>query len=198
MDKSNRCPWAGQDTLYQRYHDTEWGMPLHDDRRLFEFLILEGAQAGLSWLTILRKRAHYRTAFNGFDAAKIAAYGPSKIEQLVQDAGIVRHRLKIAAAVQNARSFLQIQQEYGSFDSFVWSFVDGNPIQNAWTSPNQVPTRTDASEAMSLQLKHRGFKFVGATICYAYMQATGMVNDHLVNCFRYHACQVRSHLGSTR
>ena len=198
MDKSNRCPWAGQDTLYQRYHDTEWGMPLHDDRRLFEFLILEGAQAGLSWLTILRKRAHYRTAFNGFDAAKIAAYGPSKIEQLVQDAGIVRHRLKIAAAVQNARSFLQIQQEYGSFDSFVWSFVDGNPIQNAWTSPNQVPTRTDASEAMSLQLKRRGFKFVGATICYAYMQATGMVNDHLVNCFRYHACQERSHLGSTR
>jgi DNA-3-methyladenine glycosylase I len=189
MEEPCRCPWADQDPLCRRYHDTEWGMPLHDDRRLFELLLLEGAQAGLSWLTILRKRPRYRSAFDGFDAFKIAAYGPSKIEQLVQDAGIVRNRLKIAAAVQNARSFLGVQQEYGSFDRFLWSFVDGNPIQNAWTRPSQVPTRTDESDALSRELKRRGFKFVGATICYAYMQATGMVNDHLVDCFRHHACR---------
>lgn len=189
MDEPQRCLWADQDPLYRRYHDTEWGVPLHDDRRLFEFLLLEGAQAGLSWLTILRKRDGYRSAFDDFDAQKIAAYGTSKIRQLVQDAGIVRNRLKIAAAVQNARSFLAIQQEYGSFDCFVWSFVDGSPIQNAWNHPDQVPTHTKASEAMSRELKRHGFKFVGATICYAYMQATGMVNDHLVDCFRYPECR---------
>lgn len=180
-----RCAWAGDDTLYRQYHDTEWGVPLHDDRALFEFLILEGAQAGLSWITILRKRENYRAAFDGFDATRIAAYGANKIESLLQDAGIVRNRLKISAAVINAQKFLDVRDEFGSFDSFIWGFVDGNPKQNRWRSPAEVPASTPESDAMSKELKRRGFKFVGSTICYALMQATGMVNDHTTDCYRH-------------
>ena len=180
-----RCVWAGDDALYREYHDTEWGVPLHDDRALFEFLILEGAQAGLSWITILRKRENYRAAFDGFDATRIAAYGANKIESLLKDAGIVRNRLKVAAAVINARKFLDVQQEFGSFDSFIWGFVDGKPKQNHWGSHAEIPASTPESDAMSKELKRRGFKFVGSTICYALMQATGMVNDHTTDCFRY-------------
>lgn len=180
-----RCAWAGEDALYRQYHDTEWGVPLHDDRALFEFLILEGAQAGLSWITILRKRENYRAAFDGFDATRIAAYGANKIESLLQDAGIVRNRLKIAATVINARKFLDVRDEFGSFDSFIWRFVDGIPKQNRWRSPAEVPASTPESDAMSKELKRRGFKFVGSTICYALMQATGMVNDHTTDCYRH-------------
>jgi len=180
-----RCAWAGDDVLYRQYHDTEWGVPLHDDRALFEFLILEGAQAGLSWITILRKRENYRAAFDGFDAAHIAAYGANKIESLLRDAGIVRNRLKVAAAVINAQKFLDVQDEFGSFDSFIWRFVDGKPKQNRWRSPAEIPASTPESDAMSKELKLRGFKFVGNTICYAHMQATGMVNDHTTDCFRH-------------
>jgi DNA-3-methyladenine glycosylase I len=180
-----RCAWAGEDALYRQYHDTEWGVPLHDDRALFELLILEGAQAGLSWITILRKRENYRAAFDGFDAARIAAYGANKIESLLQDAGIVRNRLKVAAAVINAQKFLDVQDEFGSFDSFIWRFVDGQPKQNKWRSPAEIPASTPESDAMSKELKRRGFKFVGSTICYAHMQATGMVNDHTTDCFRH-------------
>jgi DNA-3-methyladenine glycosylase I len=180
-----RCAWAGNDALYRQYHDTEWGVPLHDDRALFEFLVLEGAQAGLSWITILRKRENYRAAFDGFDATRIAAYGANKIESLLKDAGIVRNRLKIAAAVTNARNFLEVQQEFGSFDSFMWGFVDGTPKQNRWGCHAEIPASTPQSDAMSKELKRRGFKFVGSTICYALMQATGMVNDHTTDCFRY-------------
>ncbi len=160
-------------------------MPVHDDRRLFEFLILEGAQAGLSWITILRKREHYRAAFEGFDAARIAAYGANKIESLLQDAGIVRNRLKVQAAVINAQKFLAVQDEFGSFDRFIWQFVDGRTRQNRWRSLAEVPASTAQSDAMSKELKRRGFKFVGSTICYAHMQATGMVNDHTTDCFRH-------------
>jgi len=180
-----RCAWAGDDNLYRQYHDSEWGVPLHDDRALFEFLILEGAQAGLSWITILRKRENYRAAFDGFDATRIAAYGANKIESLLQDAGIVRNRLKIAAAVINAQKFLDVQDEFGSFDSFIWRFVDGNPKQNRWRSPAEVPASTPESDVMSKELKRRGFKFVGSTICYALMQATGLVNDHTTDCYRH-------------
>jgi DNA-3-methyladenine glycosylase I len=180
-----RCAWAGEDALYRQYHDTEWGVPLHDDRALFEFLILEGAQAGLSWITILRKRENYRTAFDGFDATRIAAYNTNKIESLLQDAGIVRNRLKVEAAVTNAQKFLDVQDEFGSFDSFIWRFVDGKPKQNRWRSLAEIPASTPESDAMSKELKRRGFKFVGSTICYAHMQATGMVNDHTTNCFRH-------------
>ena len=180
-----RCAWAGDDMLYQRYHDTEWGVPLFDDRRLFEFLILEGAQAGLSWITILRKRENYRAAFDGFDAERIAAYDANKIESLLQNQGIVRNRLKVNAAIINARGCLEAQSEFGSFASFLWQFVEGKPRQNAWRTASEVPTSTHESDAMSRELKRRGFKFVGTTICYALMQATGMVNDHTVNCFRH-------------
>jgi DNA-3-methyladenine glycosylase I len=180
-----RCPWAGDDALYRQYHDTEWGVPVHDDRRLFEFLILEGAQAGLSWITILRKRENYRAAFDGFDAARIAAYGANKIESLLQDAGIVRNRLKVQAAVIYAQKFLEVQDEFGSFARFVWQFVDGRTKQNRWRSLAEVPASTAESDAMSRELKRRGFKFVGSTICYAHMQATGMVNDHTTDCFRH-------------
>jgi DNA-3-methyladenine glycosylase I len=180
-----RCAWAGNDELYRQYHDTEWGVPLHDDRALFEFLVLEGAQAGLSWITILRKRENYRAAFDGFDATRIAAYGANKIESLLKDAGIVRNRLKVAATVVNAQKFLDVQQEFGSFDSFIWSFVDGTPRQNRWGSHAEIPASTPESDAMSKELKRRGFKFVGSTICYALMQATGMVNDHTTDCFRH-------------
>ena len=180
-----RCFWAGDDALYRQYHDTEWGVPLHDDRRLFEFLVLEGAQAGLSWITILRKRENYRAAFDGFDAARIAAYGANKIESLLLDAGIVRNRLKVQAAITNARKFLDVQDEFGSFDRFIWQFVDGKTRQNRWRSMAEVPASTTESDALSRELKRRGFKFVGPTICYAHMQATGMVNDHTTDCFRH-------------
>jgi DNA-3-methyladenine glycosylase I len=182
---SSRCGWAGDDPLYCAYHDTEWGVPLHDERALFEFLLLEGAQAGLSWITILRKRENYRAAFDGFDAQRIARYDANKIKSLLQDPGIVRNRLKVEAAVNNAQRFLEVQAEYGSFDRFIWQFVDGRPKQNAWRSLDEIPSSTPESDAMSRELKRRGFKFVGSTICYAHMQATGMVNDHVTNCFRH-------------
>jgi len=180
-----RCKWAGTDPLYLRYHDTEWGVPLHDDRRLFEFLILEGAQAGLSWLTILKKRDHYRKAFDNFDPARVASYGSARVAALLGDAGIVRNRLKIEAAVQNAAAFRRVQTEFGSFDAYIWRFTGGRPVVNAWRKEAELPARSPESEAMSRNLKRRGFRFVGPTICYAFMQAVGMVNDHVVDCFRY-------------
>jgi DNA-3-methyladenine glycosylase I len=179
-----RCAWARNDLAIQ-YHDEEWGVPVHDDQRLFEFLVLEGAQAGLSWDTILKKREHYRLAFDEFDAARIARYKQRKIVRLLADPGIVRNRLKIASAVQNARAFTKIQEQAGSFDRYIWQFVDGRPRTNAWKSLRQVPARTPQSDAMSKDLQKRGFNFVGSTICYAFMQAVGMVNDHVVDCFRY-------------
>jgi len=185
MPPVKRCVWPGSDELYCAYHDREWGVPLHDDRALFEFLILEGAQAGLSWITILRKRPAYRMAFDRFDPAKVARYGADKIELLMSDAGIVRNRLKIEAAVNNARRFLAVQEEFGSFDAFIWGFVEGVTRQNRWRSHAEIPAQTTESDEMSRELKRRGFKFVGSTICYAYMQATGMVNDHTVDCFRH-------------
>ena len=185
-----RCGWAGiNDTAMLAYHDTEWGVPVHDDRRLFEFLILEGAQAGLSWATILRKRENYRKAFDGFDAQIIARYDDKKIAALLADEGIVRNRLKVAAAVKNAQAFLAVQKEFGSFDVYIWSFVGGAPIKNARTSLQDIPARTAESDAMSKDLVRRGFKFVGSTICYAFMQAVGMVNDHTMECVRYNARQ---------
>ena len=180
-----RCSWCGSDPLYVAYHDDEWGVPVHDDRRLFEMLVLEGAQAGLSWLTILRKRENYRQAFHGFDPERIAAYSPADIQRLLGDAGIVRNRLKIESALQNARGVLNIIKEAGSFSSFLWRYVDNIPRQNAWTSLSELPARTEQSDTMSRDLKKLGFNFVGSTICYAFMQAVGMVNDHLVDCFRY-------------
>ncbi len=183
-----RCTWPTND-LAIRYHDEEWGTPLHDDRGLFEFLILEGAQAGLSWDTILRKRENYRKAFDGFDVNKVARYTDKKIAKLLQDEGIIRNRLKIASAISNAKAFLKVQKEFGSFDNYIWSFVDGKPIVNKRTAPGQVPARTDVSDAISKDLKKRGFNFVGSTIMYAFMQATGLVNDHLVSCFRYKECR---------
>lgn len=188
MPKTNsaphRCTWPTK-PLDIAYHDTEWGAPLHDDRALFELLILEGAQAGLSWSTILAKRDNYRRAFDHFDAKKIAAYDDAKVAALLADPGIVRNRLKIAATITNAKAFLAVQREFGSFDDYVWSFVSGRPIVNRRRSPKDVPTRTPESDALSKDLLARGFKFVGTTICYAFMQATGMVNDHLVTCFRH-------------
>lgn len=178
-----RCPWAKTE-LYQEYHDHEWGVPVHDDRLLFEFLILEGAQAGLSWETILKKRQGYRLAFDGFDPRRVAAYGPEKIEELMQNAAIVRNRLKITSAIGNAKAFLETQKEFGTFDRYIWQFVGQKPKINRWHSIKQVPARTAESDAMSKDLLKRGFKFVGSTICYAYMQAVGMVNDHLADCFR--------------
>ncbi len=180
-----RCGWCGDDPLYVNYHDTEWGVPVLDDRRLFEFLILEGAQAGLSWITILRKRENYRRAFDDFDAEKVARYGRRQVARLLGDAGIVRNRLKIEAAINNAQRFLEVQAAFGSFDAYLWRFVDGQPIINRWKSLKQVPASTRESDALSEDLKARGFKFVGSTICYAHMQATGMVNDHLASCFRH-------------
>jgi len=179
-----RCAWA-RNELAIRYHDEEWGVPVYDDHRLFEFLVLEGAQAGLSWDTILKKRENYRSAFDEFDAARIARYQQRKIARLLADPGIVRNRLKITSTVQNARAFLKVQEEIGSFDRYIWQFVDGRPRVNAWKSLRQVPARTTQSDTMSKDLQKRGFNFVGSTICYAFMQAVGMVNDHLVDCFRY-------------
>ena len=186
-DRRPRCGWVTGDPVYVRYHDEEWGVPLHDDRRLFEFLILEGAQAGLSWLTILRKRDNYRRAFKGFDPRKVARFGARDLQRLLADSGIVRNRLKLEAAVENGRAFLTVQKDAGSFDAFIWSFTGGQPLQNHWKSLKQVPAQTVAAETMSRALKERGFRFVGPTICYAFMQAVGMVNDHLVSCFRYGA-----------
>jgi DNA-3-methyladenine glycosylase I len=177
-----RCPWAGRDSLYVKYHDTEWGVPVHDDRRLFEMLILEGAQAGLSWITILRKRAAYRRAFDRFDARKVARYDGRKIRALLADAGIVRNRLKIEGAVRNARAFLAVKKEFGTFDAYVWQFVGGRPRVNRPKTLADVPPRSPESDSMSRDLKRRGFTFVGSTICYAFMQAVGMVDDHLVGC----------------
>ncbi|HJS06460.1 MAG TPA: DNA-3-methyladenine glycosylase I [Pirellulales bacterium] len=179
-----RCPWAQGDE-YIAYHDKEWGVPVHDDRLLFEFLILEGAQAGLSWVTILKKRDNYRKAFGGFDPATVARYGKTQRERLLADAGIVRNRLKIDSAIQNARSFLVVQNEFQTFDNYIWQFVGGRPKQNAWRTMKDVPAKTPESDAMSKDLKRRGFRFVGSTICYAFMQAVGMVNDHLADCYRH-------------
>jgi DNA-3-methyladenine glycosylase I len=181
----SRCPWCGNDPLYVAYHDAEWGVPQHDDRVLFEFLILEGAQAGLSWLTILKKRDNYRRAFAGFDVAAVAAFDDADVARLLADPGIVRNRLKIAAAIGNARAFLEVQREFGSFDAYLWRFVAGRPVQNAWQTMAEVPATSSVSDAMSRDLRHRGFKFVGSTICYALMQAVGLVNDHLAGCFRH-------------
>lgn len=180
-----RCPWAGTDPLYIDYHDTQWGVPLHDDRRLFEFLILEGAQAGLSWITVLKKRENYRVAFEGFDPEKVARYDDARIGELIVNEGIIRNRLKITAAIENARAFIKVQNEFGSFDAYIWQFVDGAPVRNEWKSMQPVPAQTTTSKRMSKELKKKGFKFVGPVICYAFMQAIGMVNDHLVDCFRY-------------
>ena len=180
-----RCYWARNGGVDAGYHDTEWGVPVHDDRRLFEFLILEGAQAGLSWSTILRKRDAYRKAFAGFDPAKVARFDARRLRALLADEGIVRNRLKIESTVRNARAFLEVQEASGSFDAYVWAFVDGKPLRNAWKSRAQVPASTPVSDALSKDLKRRGFNFVGSTICYAFMQAVGMVNDHTVDCFRW-------------
>ena len=179
-----RCAWAKNEWSIP-YHDAEWGKPVHDDRTLFEFLILEGAQAGLSWDTILRKRPRYREVFDGFDPEKVARYDKRKVQALLKDAGIVRNRMKIAAAIGNARAFLMVQEEFGTFNAYIWRFVGGRPKQNAWKTLKQIPAWTAESDALSKDLKQRGFGFVGSTICYAHMQATGMVNDHLVRCFRY-------------
>ena len=185
-----RCGWADTDPLYVAYHDEEWGVPVRDDRHMFEFLILEGFQAGLSWLTILKKRDAFRRAFAGFDAVKVARFDQRKLDRLLQDPGIVRNRLKVEAARKNARAFLKVQEEHGSFSDYLWSFVGGRPRQNRWRSLSQVPARTAESDAMSKDLKRRGFSFVGSTICYAHMQAAGLVNDHLIGCFRH--AQLRS------
>jgi DNA-3-methyladenine glycosylase I len=182
----SRCQWAGNDPLYVQYHDQEWGVPVYDDRLLFEFLILEGAQAGLSWITILRKRPTYRQAFDNFDPARVAAYGPEKIAELLANPGIIRNRAKINSAITNAQAYLKVQEEFGSFSDYIWGFLEGRcPIQNAWRSMSDLPAKTPLSEHISRDLVSRGFKFVGPTIVYAHMQATGMVNDHETGCFRY-------------
>ena len=180
-----RCEWVGGDPLMIEYHDKEWGVPLHDDTKLFEFLVLDAMQAGLSWITILKKRENFRMAFDNYDVNKIANYDQIKIQELLENKGIIRNRLKINAAVQNAKMFLQTQQEFGSFDSYIWQFVGGTTIKNAWAKLSDLPPNTPESDAMSLDMKKRGFSFVGSTICYAFMQAAGMVNDHTVDCFRY-------------
>lgn len=184
MVKLNRCPWCGNDELYVKYHDEEWGVPVHDDRKHFEFLILESAQAGLSWLTILRKRENYRKAYDGFDPVKVAQYDEKKIEEMMNDPGIIRNRRKIESSINNARRFLEIQKEFGSFDNYIWSFVNYKPLWNHWTDISQVPARTELSDRISRDLKSRGFRFLGSTIIYSHLQATGLVNDHLVSCFR--------------
>jgi len=184
MVKLNRCPWCGNDELYVKYHDEEWGVPVHDDRKHFEFLILESAQAGLSWLTILRKRENYRKAYDGFDPVKVAQYDEKKIEEMMNDPGIIRNRRKIESSINNARLFLEIQKEFGSFDNYIWSFVNYKPLCNHWTDISKVPARTELSDRISRDLKSRGFRFLGSTIIYSHLQATGLVNDHLVSCFR--------------
>ena len=188
MAEHSRCSWATTEAMIA-YHDSEWGVPQHDDRVLFEFLVLEGAQAGLSWSTILAKRPSYRKSFSGFDPAKVARFNAEKIERLLLNPGIVRNRLKIVSAIQNAKAFNQVQKEFKTFDRYIWQFVGGKPIQNAWPVPGKVPAETPESQAMSKDLKRRGFNFVGPTVCYAFMQAVGMVNDHLTSCFRYRELQ---------
>jgi DNA-3-methyladenine glycosylase I len=180
-----RCQWCGDDPLYVKYHDEEWGVPLHDDGKLFEFLVLEGAQAGLSWITILRKRENYRKAFDNFDPEKIAAYNDKKINELLNNSGIVRNKLKINSAVENAKVFCKVQKEFGTFDKYIWRFVNNKPINNRWKSVGEIPATSKESEIMSKDLRKLGFKFVGSTICYAFMQTIGMVNDHIIDCFRY-------------
>ncbi|MBP2678956.1 MAG: tag [Deltaproteobacteria bacterium] len=180
-----RCEWAGGSELEQAYHDKEWGVPVHDDRRLFEFLVLEGAQAGLRWSTVLKKREGYRKAFRNFDARIVSGFSEGDVSMLLADPGIIRNRLKIRAAIDNAKAFLRVQDAFGRFDSYIWRFVDGTPVRNAWNRTTEIPCSTPESDAMSKDLRARGFKFVGSTICYAYMQAVGMVNDHVVECFRY-------------
>jgi len=180
-----RCEWAGTDPLYVAYHDQEWGVPVHDDRLLFEFLVLEGMQAGLSWMTILKNRDNFRQALDGFDPAKIATYDETKVAELLNNPGIIRNRMKIRATIDNARSFLKVQEEFGSFDAYLWQFVGGRPIVNTWKSMHEIPAQSEEAVQMSKDLVRRGFRFVGPTICYAHMQATGMINDHVVNCFRY-------------
>jgi len=182
-----RCDWP-KNPIAVKYHDEEWGVPLHDDQKLFEFVVLEGAQAGLSWDTILAKRENYRKAFDNFDVQKVARYSDAKVEKLLQDAGIIRNRLKVNAAVTNAKAYIAVQKEFGSFDKYIWAFVNDKPIVNRWKESSEVPVTSDVSDAISKDMKARGFKFVGSTIIYAHMQATGMVNDHLVSCFRYKEC----------
>ncbi len=185
LDGKIRCTWCLSDPIYIRYHDREWGVPVQNDRKWFEFLVLEGAQAGLSWITILRKREAYRNAFDNFDYNKVAEYGERKIQSLLKDEGIVRNRLKIRGAVQNANAFLRIRDEFGTFNKYIWEFIGGKPIRNRRKSLKEIPARTELSDKLSKDLKQRGFTFVGSTICYAHMQATGMVNDHTTDCFRY-------------
>ncbi|MCW8195386.1 DNA-3-methyladenine glycosylase I [Proteobacteria bacterium 005FR1] len=188
-DEDPRCSWCHGDELYRQYHDTEWGVPLYDDQKLFEFLILEGAQAGLAWITVLRKREGYRMAFDDFDPEKIARYSDRKVEALLNNEGIIRNRLKVKSAVQNARAYLDLREAGIRFSDFLWEFVDGSPVQNRWRSMQEVPATSDISDRLSKALKKRGFNFVGSTICYAHMQATGMVNDHLISCPRYEPCR---------
>jgi DNA-3-methyladenine glycosylase I len=193
----NRCEWANRSEMERSYHDNEWGEPIHDDGSLFEFLVLEGAQAGLSWSTVLGKREGYRKAFDNFDARKISRYSEDDVSRLLTDPGIVRNRLKINAAITNARAFLRVQEQFGSFDRYIWQFVDGAPVQNSWRKITEIPSSTPGSDAMSRDLKGRGFKFAGTTICYAFMQAVGMVNDHVVGCFRHRELKKKSgHKGS--
>jgi len=189
-----RCEWCGNNSLIMAYHDEEWGIPLHDDKLLFEFLILEGAQAGLNWLTILKKRNNYRKAFDSFDYKKVANYSEDDIERLLKDSGIIRNRLKIKSAIKNAKAFIDIQDKFGSFDKYIWSFVNNKPIQNSWKSQEELLAKSKISEAMSKDLKKRGFNFVGPTICYAFMQAIGMVNDHTTDCYRYKQIKLRINL----
>jgi DNA-3-methyladenine glycosylase I len=181
----DRCPWPGDDSLYIKYHDEEWGVPVHDDRKQFEFLVLESAQAGLSWITILRKRENYRKAYEGFDPVRIADFDEKKVEELLQNSGIIRNRRKIEASINNAKMFLNIVDELGSFDKYIWSFVDYRPVVNSWNSITEVPATTELSDRVSSDLKKRGFKFLGSTIVYSHLQATGLINDHLTDCFRY-------------
>lgn len=185
MSKLNRCPWCENDELYVKYHDEEWGVPVHDDQKHFEFLVLESAQAGLSWITILRKRENYRKAYEGFNPVKVAKFDSEKIEELMNNPGIVRNRRKIEASINNAQRFLEIVDEFKSFDKYIWSFVDNKPIQNQWDDIKEVPANTKLSDEVSKDLKKRGFKFLGSTIIYSHLQATGLINDHLKNCFRY-------------
>lgn len=190
MSEKQRCAWPGSDPLYQAYHDQEWGVPCRDDGKLFEFLILESAQAGLAWITILRKRDNYRRAFANFDAPRVARFNQRSVSRLLNDVGIVRNRLKIEAAISNARYFLEVQREFGSFANYLWAFVDDQPIQNNWTTSSKVPATTSLSDVISNDMKSRGFRFFGSTICYAHMQAMGMVNDHTDNCFRHNECRL--------
>ena len=190
MAARSRCGWCGDDELYVRYHDTEWGVPLKEDRALFEFLVLEGAQAGLAWITVLRKREGYRAAFDGFDPAVVARYSDAKLERLLEDPRIIRNRLKVQSARRNAQAFLAVQEEWGNFSDYIWNFVDGQPVQNRWRSLAEIPASTPLSDTISKDLKKRGFNFVGTTIVYAHMQATGMVNDHVVTCFRHEECRL--------